>query len=73
MMKHLYTLLFLVAIFQISIGQINPTNNKISMDVSTFPQNNSVYNYDSCFAVGKNLGMGQVGLSQNWTAIETLH
>lgn len=63
----LYALLLLG--FNLS-AQINPTSNKISLDVSTFPQNSS-YNYDSCFAVGKSLGMGQVGLYQNWTAIET--
>jgi hypothetical protein len=42
-----------------SIAQINPTSNKIS------------FNYDSCFAIGKNLGMTQTGIFQTWTAIET--
>lgn len=51
-------------------GQINPTNNFIGVDVSTFPQNAS-FDYDSCFALGANLGMGSVGIFQNWTAIET--
>ncbi|MDA0890670.1 MAG: hypothetical protein O3A52_05925, partial [Bacteroidetes bacterium] len=51
-------------------AQINPTNNFIGVDVSTFPQNAS-FDYDSCFALGANLGMGSMGLFQNWTAIET--
>jgi hypothetical protein len=51
-------------------GQINPANNIIGVDVSTFPQNSS-FDYDSCFALGVNLGMGSVGIFQNWTAIET--
>jgi hypothetical protein len=69
-MKKLMIGLFLLP-FIGSMAQINPTNNRIVMDVSTFPQNNTVYNYDSCFAVGKNLGMTQTGISQNWTAVET--
>lgn len=51
-------------------GQINPLNNFIGLDVSTQPQNAS-FNYDSCFILGKNLGMTRVGVFQNWTAIET--
>lgn len=51
-------------------AQINPSNNKIGVDVSTFPQNAS-FDYDSCFALGANLGMSQMGLFQNWTSIET--
>ncbi|PJC61813.1 MAG: hypothetical protein CO022_07825 [Flavobacteriales bacterium CG_4_9_14_0_2_um_filter_32_27] len=51
-------------------AQINPTNNIIGVDVSTFPQNTS-FNYDSCFALGVNLGMNSTGIYQNWTAIET--
>jgi len=51
-------------------GQINPTNNKISVDVSTQPQN-AAFNYDSCFALGAKLGMSSVGIHQPWTAIET--
>lgn len=51
-------------------GQINPLNNFIGVDVSTQPQNSS-FNYDSCFILGKNLGMTRVGIFQNWTAIET--
>lgn len=51
-------------------GQITPTNNFISVDISTFPENIS-FNYDSCFALGADLGMSSVGIYQNWTAIET--
>ncbi|MCK9208685.1 MAG: hypothetical protein M0P66_16355, partial [Salinivirgaceae bacterium] len=51
-------------------GQITPVDNIIGIDVSTFPQN-AGFNYDSCFLLGKNLGMGSVGIFQNWTAIET--
>jgi hypothetical protein len=51
-------------------AQITPTNNIIGVDVSTFPQNTS-FNYDSCFALGAKLGMGSIGIFQNWTAIET--
>ena len=69
-MKRLFIILILLQFVLNTIAQINPLNNKISLDVSTFPQN-SAYNYDSCFTVGKDLGMAQVGLSQNWTAIET--
>ncbi len=67
-MKKIIYLMLLISGF--SKAQVNPTLNKISMDVSTYPQNSS-YNYDSCFAVGKNLGMQQLGIFQNWTALET--
>lgn len=53
-----------------AFAQINPQNNVISVDVSTFPQNPS-FDYDSCFSLGANAGMKSVGLFQNWTAIET--
>ncbi len=53
-----------------SLAQINPTTNKISVDVSTQPQSTS-FNYDSCFAIGKKLGMTQTGLFQVWTSVET--
>lgn len=53
-----------------SSAQINPTTNKISVDVSTQPQSTS-FNYDSCFAIGKKLGMTQTGLFQVWTSLET--
>lgn len=53
-----------------SLAQINPTTNKISVDVSTQPQNTS-FNYDSCFAIGKKLEMTQTGLFQVWTSVET--
>lgn len=67
-MKKIIYLMFLISGFL--KAQVNPALNKISMDVSTYPQNSS-YNYDSCFAVGKNLGMQQTGIFQNWTALET--
>ena len=51
-------------------AQINPTNNKISVDVSTQPQN-AAFDYNSCFALGANLGMSSVGIHQSWTALET--
>ena len=54
----------------IANAQINPTNNKISVDVSTQPQN-PAFNYNSCFALGANLGMSSVGIHQSWTALET--
>ena len=38
--------------------------------MSTQPQNPQ-FNYDSCFAIGKNLGMTQCGLFLNWTTLET--
>lgn len=51
-------------------AQVNPTANRISLDISRFPQN-PAYTYDSCRVAGTDLGMSQVGLFQNWTAIET--
>jgi len=63
-------LIFFIAIFEITNAQITPLNNIIGVDVSTFPQNAS-FDYDSCFALGVDLGMGSLGLFQNWTAIET--
>ncbi len=63
-------LIFFIAIFEITNAQITPLNNIIGVDVSTFPQNAS-FDYDSCFALGADLGMGSLGLFQNWTAIET--
>lgn len=68
-MKNIICLFVLISV--VLKAQVNPTLNKLSMDVSTYPQNSSVYNYDSCFAVGKNLGMQQLGVFQNWTALET--
>jgi len=67
-MKHLILLFCFYAI--IVNAQINPSNNIIGVDVSTYPQN-PTFNYDSCFALGADLGMGGLGLFQNWTAIET--
>jgi len=63
-------LIFSIAIFKITNAQITPLNNIIGVDVSTYPQNPS-FDYDSCFALGADLGMGSLGLFQNWTAIET--
>jgi hypothetical protein len=51
-------------------AQVTPGTNSIGLDVSTFAENPS-FNYDSCFAIGQNLGMGSVGLFRNWTGIET--
>lgn len=65
------TIAFVVLLYSTTAkGQITPTNNFIAVDISTIPQNAS-FNYDSCFALGRNLGMGSVGIFQNWTAIET--
>ncbi len=65
----LYTVvLFATIIIDVS-GQINPINNKIAMDVSTMPENTS-FGYDSCFQLGRESGMSQVGMYQNWTAVE---
>lgn len=65
--------ILLIVIFSIckTIAQINPNNNFIGLDVSTYPQNSISFNYDSCFMYGKSLGMERVGLTQTWTAIET--
>lgn len=63
-----YTTLLLLSFS--AFAQINPTINKIGMDISTMPQNSS-FNYDSCFKVGKDLGMTQTGMFQTWKAIET--
>ncbi len=70
--KSIFSTVVLIGLLSSKIlnAQINPTNNIIGVDVSTFPQNTS-FNYDSCFALGANLGMGSVGIYQNWTAIET--
>lgn len=51
-------------------AQINPASNFIGLDIST-PAQNASFTYDSCFALGANLGMSRVGMYQNWTAIET--
>ena len=52
-----------------AFAQISPATNFIAVDIN-MPQNTS-FNYDSCFAIGTNLGMSRVGLFQNWTNIET--
>lgn len=52
-------------------AQINPANNKIAVDVSTYHVQNPAYNYDSSFVIGQNLGMSEVGLFINWTMLET--
>lgn len=66
MKKIIYSIILISGIVK---AQINPTNNKISMDVSTSAQNSS-FNYDSCFAIGKNLGMKQTGIFQTWASVE---
>ncbi|MBA3683407.1 MAG: T9SS type A sorting domain-containing protein [Bacteroidetes bacterium] len=62
--------LFFLVIYNYK-AQVNSTNNRISMDISTNAQNSNIFNYDSCFAVGDNLGMSSVGLFQSWSAVET--
>lgn len=52
-----------------AIGQVTPETHIIAFDVSTFPEDPS-FNYDMCFAIGAELGMGSIGLFQNWTALE---
>jgi hypothetical protein len=69
-MKQLFSTLNIFLFSFYLNAQVNSTNNRIVMDISTFPQNGS-YNYDSCFKVGADLGMSQVGIFQNWTALET--
>lgn len=72
LIKFQYFLLLAVMYFcsENYYSQITPSVNIISVDVSTSPQNSS-FNYDSCFVLGKKIGMGSVGIYQNWTAIET--
>ena len=50
-MKQIFTSLSILLFSFCLNAQVNPTNNRIVMDISTFPQNGS-YNYDSCFKVG---------------------
>lgn len=50
-------------------AQINPTSNFIGVDIN-MPQN-SAFNYDSCFKIGADLGMKQIGLFQEWKTVET--
>lgn len=71
-MKHfILTSTLFLSIIIYSFGQINPATNKLSMDISTSAQNSSVFNYDSCFKVGKTLGISSVGMFQTWKAVET--
>jgi hypothetical protein len=72
MLKRSFRTAALIIFFYSNVAQaqITPANNKIGLDVSTQPQNTS-FNYDSCFALGANLGMSQMGIFQNWTAVET--
>ncbi len=66
-----FIILSMCILFAINaICQINPSQNKISVDVSTNPQNAS-FDYDSCFTIGKQLGMTQTGIFQTWQSIET--
>ncbi len=62
-------LLALVCSFTVQ-AQVSPTTNSISLDISTAPQN-AGFTYDSCFAIGEEIGIGSVGMFQNWTNIET--
>jgi len=72
MNKLFFLILFVIILFyEKTLAQVTPSNNQISFDVSTYPQNSGTFNYDSCFTIGKNIGMNQVGLFQNWTSIET--
>lgn len=52
-----------------AFSQVDPSTNIIAVDVSTMPEN-SAFNYDSTFAIGKELGMTQTGLYFNWTTLE---
>src|ERR1035437_899878 len=66
----IHRIIFIILLHSSALfAQINPINNKISVDVSTAPQN-AAFNYDSCFAIGKTLGMTQLGLFLNWTTLE---
>ncbi len=66
-MKKIICAIFLVT--GIIKAQINPTTNFISVDIN-MPQNAS-FNYDSCFKIGQDLGMKQIGLFQEWKTVET--
>jgi len=68
-MKTKILLLFIVIASALN-AQVSPATNTISLDVSTAPQN-AVFNYDSCFTIGDEIGIGSVGMFQNWTNIET--
>lgn len=70
-MKTLLITLCASIVFLPSTAQVNTTNNRLSFDISTFPQNNTSYTYDSCMHAGSTLGITQVGIFQNWTSIET--
>ncbi|MBN8695876.1 MAG: T9SS type A sorting domain-containing protein [Bacteroidetes bacterium] len=70
-MKAIFSLLLAGIIALPGIAQVNTTNNRLGFDISTFPQNNTSYTYDSCMHAGGTLGITQVGIFQNWTAIET--
>ena len=61
----------LILFSSIAQAQITPANNKISVDVSTYHVQNPAYNYDSSFLIGKNIGMSEVKIFINWTALET--
>lgn len=51
-------------------AQVSPATNSISLDISTAPQN-AGFTYDSCFTIGEEIGIGSVGMFQNWTSVET--
>lgn len=69
-MKTKITLL-LIVFYSIGLNaQVSPATNYISLDISTAPQN-AGFTYDSCFTIGDDIGIGSVGMFQNWTNIET--
>jgi len=51
-------------------AQINPANNIIAVDVSTYNVQSGIANYDSSYTKGYDLGMREVGLFLNWTILE---
>ncbi|MEO6304308.1 MAG: hypothetical protein ABIP51_14170, partial [Bacteroidia bacterium] len=69
MKQSFFFLILIIGLNPLFKAQINPLTNKIGVDINQ-PQNNSVFDYDSCFAIGKKLGMSQMGLFQAWTDIE---
>ncbi len=50
-------------------SSIKPSTNFIGVDISVFPEDASV-DYNACVALGKSVGMSEVGLHLTWTALE---
>lgn len=69
-MKKILVVLIGLILFQAAGAQVNPTTNRISMDISTAAQN-PAFNYDSCFKIADDIGVSSIGMFQNWTSIET--